>query len=165
MIKRLSMAAALWAFWAGAALAQDPSLTPEQHKKIEQFKAILQSEHPQRGDVHLAAAGVTLRLGDSFYFLGPADAKRVLIEGWGNPPGSADGVLGMILPAGKIFANSWGAVVTYDTTGYVSDRDAKSADYDRLLKQSREGEDQENAQRQKEGFAATHLVGWAQAPT
>ncbi len=145
----------------GASPAKPP--TPEEQQEIRRIQALLDSEHPQFGDVHVDAAQTTLRLGDRYYFLGPADAKRVLIEGWRNPPGSADDVLGVIFPRGKTFVDSWGAVVTYDATGYVPDKDAKSADYDKFLDQSRQGEDEDNKERSKTGFPASHLVGWAQA--
>jgi uncharacterized membrane-anchored protein len=106
-----------------------------------------------------------LHLGKAYYFLDAADAKRVIVEAWGNPPSSAEGVLGLVIPAGRIFANSWGAVVTWEPTGWVSDKDAKSTDYGKMIKQIQDGEDEANRQRAHDGFSAVHLVGWAQAPT
>ncbi|HEY4031293.1 MAG TPA: DUF2167 domain-containing protein [Caulobacteraceae bacterium] len=152
---------------SAAALAADGDkpMTPEQQKEIARFKAIYNAETRRTGDIRIDKANVTLHLGDRFYFLGPDDAKRVLIEGWANPPGSADGVAGIIFPAGRNFLDSWGAVVTYDPTGYVPDKDAKTADYDKLLDESRKNEDDINAARKKDGFEAIHLVGWAQPPT
>ena len=107
----------------------------------------------------------TFHLADRYYFLGADEAKKVVIDAWSNPPDSADGVLGMIFPKGKPFADSWGAVISYDPAGYVSDKDAKSADYDKLLVQEQKGEDDLNQQRKKSGFPSMHLVGWAQQPT
>jgi uncharacterized membrane-anchored protein len=147
------------------ALAQESPLNPEQAKEAARLKAIYDSETRRQGDVHIDAADVTLHLGDRYYFLGPDDAKRVLIEGWNNPPSSVDGVIGLILPAGRSFLDSWGAVVTYDPAGYVSDKDADTANYDSILNDSRKGEDDVNDQRKKGGFPAIHLVGWAQPPT
>jgi uncharacterized membrane-anchored protein len=143
----------------------DKALTPEQQKELAKFKAIYDSETRRTGDIRIDKANLTLHLGDKFYFLGPADAKRVLVEGWGNPPDSADGVAGIIFPTGRNFLDSWGAVVTYDPVGYVPDTDAKTADYTKLLEDSRKDEDDVNTQRKKDGFQTLHLVGWAQPPT
>ena len=143
----------------------DKALTPEQQKEMARFKAIYDSETRRSGDIRIDKANVTLHLGDRFYFLGPDDAKRVLVEGWGNPADSATGVAGIIFPAGRNFLDSWGAVVTYDAVGYVPDTDAKNADYNKLLDDSRKDEDSDNETRKKNGFPAAHLVGWAQPPT
>jgi uncharacterized membrane-anchored protein len=165
MLKPLCLGGCLLLASPALAAAQDAPADSPDPQRIALLKDILASEHPQKGDVHLAAAGTTLHLGDRYYFLGPADSKRVLVEAWRNPAGSADGVLGLIFPAGATFDDSWGAVVTYEATGHVSDKDAATADYDKLLEQSRKDEGEVNAQRQKAGFPAIHLVGWAQAPT
>ena len=165
-MKRLTIAAAVLGLASAAQAAeQAPDLTPAQQHEVARLKQIIDSEHPKTGDVHIPGADVTLHLGDRYYFLGPEDAKKVLIEGWNNPPGSADGVLGVVLPTGKVFVNSWGAVVTYQATGYVADKDAKSANYDKFLDEVRKGEDERNQERTKGGFPTIHLVGWAQAPT
>lgn len=148
-----------------AAAAQDQALTPEQQREMAKFKAIYDSETRRTGDIRIDKANVTLHLGDRYYFLGPDDAKRVLVEGWGNPADGAAGVAGIIFPAGRNFLDNWGAVVTYDLVGYVPDKDAQNADYDKLLSESRKGEDGLNADRKKDGFPAIHLVGWAQPPT
>jgi len=143
----------------------DKAPTPEQQQEMAKLKAIYDSETRRTGDIRIDKASLTLHLGDRFYFLGPDDARRVLVEAWGNPPGSAEGVAGIIFPAGRTFMDSWGAVVTYDLTGYVSDKDAKDADYTKLLNDSRKDEDSVNEARKKDGFPASHLVGWAQPPT
>ena len=119
---------------------------------------------PQTGLIRLSDDAV-LNLGDAYYFVGPEDAKKVLVDAWGNPPSQADGVLGMVFPKGGTPFDSWGAVVTYEKTGYVSDKDAASTDYDKYIKQIQDGEADDNAQRKKDGYATTHLVGWAQPPS
>ena len=121
----------------------------------------------QTGEVALATAQAKLNLGDAYYFLGPAESKRVLTEVWGNPPESAEGVLGMIFPkgSGPLEAGAWGAVVTYEDSGYVSDDDAAKIDPPKLLDQLRENENDENEQRKKQGFQTVHLVGWADPPS
>lgn len=169
MLKKLVMAAvAAVLCMTTPVLAADapPQLTPEQKAALDKAIALNNSLHPIRGEAPLPDAKARLTLGPRYYFLGPADAKKVLVEGWGNPPGSADGVLGMIFPEGESFIDSaWGAVVTFAPTNFVSDADANTADYSKLLKEMQSGEDEENEARKKEGFPAVHLVGWAQAPS
>jgi uncharacterized membrane-anchored protein len=75
-------------------------------------------------------------------------------------------VLGVVIEKGKsIYDNVWSAVVTYEDAGYVSDKNAKTEDYDKVEQQIRDGEARENEERQKEGYPAIHLVGWAQPPS
>lgn len=121
----------------------------------------------QTGVVALPAANAQLDLGTRYYFLDASDARRVIEGPWGNPKGSADGVLGMVFPANMtpLDPDGWGAVVTYLNSGYVADKDARSTDYAKVLDQLRQGEDQDNADRQKQGFPAVHLVGWGQPPS
>ena len=121
---------------------------------------------PQRGDVRIPGAEAVLHLGQNYYFLPPDEAKLVLTEAWGNPPSAVSGVLGMVLPQGKSFddPDTWGAVITWEPSGYVSDDDAGSADYAAILQQIQAAEPAINARRRSEGYPAQHLVGWAQQP-
>jgi len=149
----------------GSALA-DPDLTPDQKAELQRLVDIQKSLHPTTGDVPLLGVGATLHLGKSYYFLDAGDSKKVLTDVWKNPPDAANGVIGMIFPADKaVFADTWGAVITYQDVGYVSDKDAKTTDYNKLLTDMRSGEDADNAARQKQNFPPIHLVGWAQAPS
>jgi uncharacterized membrane-anchored protein len=129
-------------------------------------KAFLRSLKPMSGDVRIDAAKAVLHLGDRYYFLPAADARRVVTEAWGNPPEAATDVLGMVMEKGKSpLDDAWGAVITYRDSGYVSDSDATSQDYDAVLQSMKEGETEENAQRKAAGFPTLNLVGWAQAPS
>lgn len=145
------------------ALAQDAATPEAGRAHIDQM---LRSQHRQTGDIHISGANATLHLGSRYYFLNADEAKQVLVA-WGNPPDSAEGVLGMVFPAGKTFVDrdAWAGVVTYEDAGYISDADADTADYQKLLDQARQGEDADNEQRKKNGFAGAHLVGWAQPPS
>ena len=143
-----------------------PAAAAAREPTAAQIKAVEANLHPQTGDVAIPGAGATLHLGKDFYYLGPAEAKRVLTEVWGNPPSVADGVLGLVIPAGKTVSDSvWGAVVTYENSGYVTDDDAQTADYNGILDQLRSGEEENNRQRQEGGYPGMHLVGWAQQPS
>lgn len=149
-----------------AAEAQAP-LTPQEQARIDELKGILAALRPQYGVVKLPAAKVTLNLGEDYYFLDAADSRRVLVDGWNNPPGAVEGVLGMIFPKGMTFVqdDAWGAVVTHEKTFYVSDKKARSEDYDKVLAEMKEGEAEQNEALIKEGYQPTTLVGWAQPPT
>ncbi|KRC78943.1 DUF2167 domain-containing protein [Sphingomonas sp. Root241] len=127
--------------------------------------ALEKSLHPQTGDVRIPEAKAVMHLGDRYYFLPAADAKRVLVEGWHNPPETAEGVLGMVLAKDTtIFDNVWGAVITYEDTGHVADTDAQSQDYGTVLKGMQDGTESQNPERKQAGYPAMHLVGWAQPP-
>ncbi|HET8947682.1 MAG TPA: DUF2167 domain-containing protein [Candidatus Polarisedimenticolia bacterium] len=120
----------------------------------------------QTGTVTLEGGIATLRLPESFRFIGPEGSRRLLTEAWGNPPQAAQGVLGMLIPkeASPLGEDGWGVVITFDDSGYVDDKDAATMDYDKLLKDLQEGIRSENEQRKKAGFQAMTLVGWAEPP-
>lgn len=166
MLRWLAAAFAALMFHAVAMAAEEPELTPEQKAEIQRLITLRDSLKPQYGEIRLPEAKAKLNLGKDYYFLGPADAKRVLVEGWGNAPGAGDGVLGLIFPKDRTFLDdTWGAVVTFAPTGYVSDKDAKTTDYQAVLEGLREGEGEANAERKKAGYEAIRLIGWAQAPS
>src|SRR5262245_59000800 len=122
---------------AKAALADLPENTRAEVLKFEE------SLHPQSGVIQVPGAHATLNLGDNYYFLPAADAKRVLTEGWGNPPDAVSGVLGMVFPKGRTsYDGTWGAVLQYEDTGHVSDQDAADQDYDQVLTDMKAGEEE-----------------------
>jgi uncharacterized membrane-anchored protein len=166
---RVSFAACAVAGWliAGTAVAATlpQALTPEQQAEVAKMKKIAAGLHPKFGDVAVPVAGATLHLGRDYYFLSGPEARAVLVDAWGNPPDAAPDVQGMIFPAGRSFADrTWAAIITYRDSGYVSDSDAKTTDYNAVLQQARDGEDERNQARKDKGFATAHLVGWAQPP-
>jgi uncharacterized membrane-anchored protein len=119
------------------------------------------------GQIALPVAHAKLNLGPDYYFLDAAAAKRVLTEGWGNPPDTGDGVLGMIVPSRfkPLEAASWGAIITYQDVGYVSDKDARRVDQAKLLEQLRDSEGESNTRRTEAGYPTIHLAGWAEKPS
>jgi uncharacterized membrane-anchored protein len=160
-LKLILAAAGLFAVTAASA----QQLTPEQKAKLAQFEAMERSFHPATGDVSIPQANAVLHLGKDYYYLPPAEAKQVIVDAWANPPTVADGNLGLVFEAGKHFyGDAWGAVLTYEPMGYVTDDDAKTADYAELLSTMQSGEDDLNARRREGGYPAQHLIGWAQQP-
>jgi uncharacterized membrane-anchored protein len=151
---------------ATPAAAQQQELTPEQKAELQKLVTLRDSLKPVRGSIPLPAAKATLDLGAKYYFLGPEDARKVLVQGWGNPPDSVEGVLGLVFPEGKSFLDdTWGAVVTYQETDYVTDKDANSADYDKLMAEMKATDEADNAARKKAGYNSAVTLGWAQPPT
>ena len=137
----------------------------EEQARMLQMQRIQDSLHPQTGDVRLPDGDAVLHLGSDYYFLPADEARKVLVDAWRNHPDSSIGVLGLVFPKGKTFMDdSWAAVISFEKTGYVSDEDAKTADYAELMTQMQTGEEERNAERTSQGYPAQHLVGWAQTP-
>lgn len=131
----------------------------------EQMQQIARGLDPRGGSITIEEAKAVLNLGNAYQFYGPEDARTILVDLWGNPPGAADDVLGLVMPAGKgPLTDSWGAVITFEESGYVSDSDANSTDYDELMETMQSGEGDANAERVRQGYPTIHLVGWADAP-
>lgn len=162
MIRRAILSAGL-ALLSTAALAADP---PPPAAAPDDGTAFLASLKPQAGQVTLPGGLATLNLSERFRYLSPEDSKRVIEGAWRNPPGAAQGVLGMIVPAGLSPANrdGWGVVITYSDDGHVSDSDANAIDYTAILKQMQEATRDHNAARTKAGYPAVTLAGWAEPP-
>jgi uncharacterized membrane-anchored protein len=146
---------------SGQARAQEP-----QGGQItaEEFEAKLGY---QTGTVSLPGGMATIKLPPSFRFISAEGSRRLLTEAWGNPPGAAEGVLGMLIPTSlsPLTKEGWGVVITYDQDGYVNDDDAVKIDYGKMLKELQENTVEANAERQKQGFEPVTLVGWAEPPT
>lgn len=149
------------AWMAMAATAWSQQLTPEQR-----LKNLLDSLHYQSGAVKIGGDLATLNLPDSLRYLDPKDTKTVLVDLWGNPPGSGDGTLGMLVPKDVDFtsAGSWAVVITYQDDGHVKDEDAEKINYDELLADMKKSTSEESAERTKQGYETIELVGWAAPP-
>lgn len=164
---RVHAAAVLFAsvLMFGPALAQQ-SPPADQPDPAAAEAAFLASLHPKSGAVPLPGGKAGLALSEDFHYLDPADTKKLLEEGWGNPPGSAANTLGMLLPANvsPFSEQGWGVVITYADDGHISDTDADEIDYSDLLKDMQEGAQQESEQREKQGYEPMRLVGWAETP-
>jgi len=150
----------------GIAEAAPGSLDREPtEEEIAAFVADFEASLNRRtGVIPLPGARVTLNVPDGFFFLDAADANRVLVDLWGNPPD--DTVGGMIFPKGAspFQESGWGVVLTYEDTGHVSDEDATSIDYDMLIDAMREATEQENPARVRQGYPAIDVIGWAAQP-
>jgi uncharacterized membrane-anchored protein len=141
--------------WADAPGGGQPKMTAEQ---------FLASLNFQSGKIDLPGGIAALDLPQNFRYLNPADATRVLVDAWGNPPGGT--TLGMIVPAdGSLLSQEgWGVIITYQEDGHVNDEDANKINYGDLLKQMKEDTATENEQRVKQGYPSMLLSGWAEDP-
>lgn len=154
----LAVLAAFFVVPAGAQSPVDGGMPPEIVKLLDSLK-------PVTGKVTLPEARASLDLGEEYLFYGKEDAAKILVDLWGNPPQAADGVLGLVMPKGSTPASdAWGAVVTFEDAGYVSDEDAATTDYDELLTQMQEGTNAANTARAEAGYPTIALVGWAERP-
>ena len=108
---------------AAPASASEAEPAAEEGLTAEQFEASLSYE---RGVISIKDGLASLTLPEGYRFLGARDSKRLLEDAWGNPPGAADGVLGMIVPSGvsPLAEEGWAVVITHDEDGYVEDKDA-----------------------------------------
>lgn len=120
----------------------------------------------QKGKITLPGALATLDLPPTFRYLSPADADRVLVQGWGNPTDN-DKTLGMIVPAdvSPLSQAGWGVLITYEADGHVADSDADTIKYDELLKEMQASVLENNVARKEQGYSAMTLLGWAEAPS
>lgn len=119
----------------------------------------------QTGRIELPGGIAILDMPEGYWYIDPADAQRLLTEGWGNPPDGID-TLGMVLPEGinPLSYEGWGVVIEYAEDGYVSDDDAADIDYAEMLSDLQEATEEENTARVEAGYGAMHLVGWAEQP-
>jgi uncharacterized membrane-anchored protein len=127
--------------------------------------ALLQSLKYQQGEIDLRGGLAKLTVPKEFNYLGPDDAETVLVKLWGNPP-SHRKPLGLLIPAGMtpVSSNVWIVTIDYSEDGYVKDDDASKINYDELLQKMQKGIAENNVERQKQGYPAITLVGWAAPP-
>lgn len=134
-------------------------------KDIEAAMAEFESQlQYKRGRVVLPGDVATLDVPENFRYLGPEQADKILVEAWGNPPGTK--TLGMLFPSdlSPLSEEGWGVVITYREDGHVDDSDASGIDYDELLKQMKEESVENNKEREKQGYEPMTLHGWAASP-
>jgi uncharacterized membrane-anchored protein len=150
----------LFAATAGVIRAQvDTNALPPQ------IVTLLNSLKYQQGEIDLRGGLAKLTVPKEFNYLGPDDAETVLVKLWGNPPSEVK-PLGLLIPAGMtpLSSNAWVVTIDYSEDGYVKDDDASKINYDDLLKKMQKGIEENNAERQKQGYRAITLVGWAAPP-
>lgn len=117
------------------------------------------------GTIPIGDGVATPNIPDGFKFLDAAQCRQVIVELWGNPPGAAEDVLGMILPADAgVLDNPYAFIVEYDPMGYVSDKDADDINYDEMLQEMKSDNAAANEMRLEQGYESLTLIGWAAPP-
>ena len=140
---------------AGFAQAQ-----PKSRADVETLIATLKF---QQGQIGLRNGLATVNVPAGFRYLDGTDAKKVLVDLWGNPPGAEP--LGLLMPDMSLMSSdAWAVIITYAEDGYVKDHDAEKINYDELLKQMQQAIHNSNPQRTKQGYPPMELVGWAAPP-
>ncbi|MFY0616341.1 DUF2167 domain-containing protein [Shimia sp.] len=141
-------------------LFSDTSFEDPDHPVVVALKAM----DYQQGRVFIPGGQAYLDVPDGYYYLSPNDTATVLVDLWGNPNGDS---LGMIFPSTylPVDDDAWGAIVSWDDIGFVSDEDADTIDYDDLLKTMQKETNAENTWRVENGFEKIILVGWAEPPS
>jgi uncharacterized membrane-anchored protein len=141
--------------------APDPTAADASRASVQKF---LEQIEYKTGEIEIGDKLAKLNVPESFRYVGPKDAEKIL-RLWGNPPGG-NPPLGMLFPAGKTPAsdNSWAVVIEWSGDGYVKDDDAEKIDYAALLKDMQKATREANQERTKSGYQAIELVGWATAP-
>jgi uncharacterized membrane-anchored protein len=145
-------------FCLTAATAQDDSTA----LKIQAFENSFTYQH---GAVKIGKGTGVVNVPVGFKYLDSVQAEKVLTEIWGNPKGTSKS-LGFILPEkqGILSNNGYVFNIEYDPIGYVKDDDADDIDYDELLENMKSEAKEESTQRQKEGYPAIEMMGWASTP-
>jgi uncharacterized membrane-anchored protein len=150
---------------APPAAAAPAAPTPEQQDYMRQATAFYESLHRQTGAITVAGGKVQLNIPETHYFVGAEDARRIIVDTWGNPPNSAVGVEGIIFRQGaNPMLGAWGALVQYAAEGHVPDDEARTINYDDLMRDMQQGTEQENSWRTQNNYPTISLVGWAESP-
>jgi uncharacterized membrane-anchored protein len=99
-----------------------------------------------------------LSLPAGYRFLGAQQTQEVLKQ-MGNIPSGEE--FGLITSAQE---QDWFVIVRYVDSGYVKDDDAASWNADEMYTAIKEGTEQDNKQREAQGFPALVLRGWEEKP-
>lgn len=155
--------AAMTALWvrAAAPVEAEKEDAAALSNKVMRF---VNSIHYQKGTIAIGKDLATLQVPDSFRFVGPDEAAKILLL-WGNPP-SDEKPLGMLFPAGvtPLSEDAWAVIIQWSADGYVKDDDAEKINYDDLMRTMKKECKEESAERVKQGYAPIELVGWATPP-
>ena len=149
-----------------AELEVEQSVSEKQQEYLQWALELWNSMEPQQGEIDLPGEIAKLDVPDDFYYLNSEDSRKVLVDAWGNPESSAQGILGMLFPAqSNPFDNdSWGVTIEYEQDGYVEDDDAADIDYDDMLSSMQDDTRESSKQRVEMGYEPIELVGWAAQP-
>jgi len=153
----------------------EPEVLPEDTLTDADFNAFYQAYQDSIEGTLTFYADTSLAIGNGmaqlevpagYRYVGPEDAKTVLEDMWGNPPGTGDDSYGMLFPDkySPAFSGGFGIDIEYTEEGYIDDDDAADMDYNELLESLQEDAEAGNEYRREQGYEALEVVGWATAP-
>ncbi len=142
-------------------------ITTEMLEEFKEFQAYSDSLDAtfnyEYGSVQLDRATAVLEIPEGYKFLDEEQAKRVLVDVWGNPDDNS--TVGMLLKKEESPADiSYAIEVSYSDEGYIEDDEAADIDYDDLLEEMQEDQKLYNQERIKLGYAEIKFLGWASPP-
>lgn len=141
-------------FGAGVASAQDATEKPTDPWEIAKAAA---KQGPQ--DIPLANQAV-LKLPAGRVFI-PQPQATMLLNAMGNP-GEEPDLLGLVFPVED--EADWFITLSYESSGYIKDDDAKDWDAEELLQSYKDGTEAANEERRKLGISELEILGWAEKP-
>jgi uncharacterized membrane-anchored protein len=138
---------------------------PKEMEAFQKAMKMIGELQYQSGEISLAGGKVKLTLPPEFQYLDPANARKVLVDIFGNPPnsGSTDG---MIVPKGINFVSggSWEAVLKWKDEGYVKDDDFAKIDFNEMLADLKKAYKAGSDERVRGGYGKMEFAAWAQQP-
>ncbi len=99
-----------------------------------------------------------IKLPEGYVYAGAKDAQ-MLLTAMGNPTDTS--VLGLMAPSTNL---DWFVVFVYEASGYVKDDEKKDLNADKMLAAMKEGEEENNEARRKDGYTGLIATGWAIPP-
>ncbi len=157
----LAIAAAL----ALPARADEKQPSPQEIAAVQKaMKAIGELQY-KSGEISLADGKVKIVLPPEFQYLDAANARKVMVDIYGNPP-QASGGDGMIVPKGMKFfgGGGWLAELHWKADGYVKDDDFSKLNFTDMLNELKAGQKAASDERVRGGFGKMELATWAEQP-
>jgi len=144
----------------------EPALSAEEQAYFDKVDKIWESIETRRGEIDLAGGVANLSVPESFFYLDPQQAEKLLVDIWENPPGSGSSTLGVLIPRDfhPLADESWAATIFFEPDGYVSDEEAGKIDYGDLLEVMQQSTAEASKERVAQGYETIELVGWAAEP-
>ena len=115
------------------------------------------------GEISILDGKAKIKLTEDFRFLDPVNARKVIVDIWGNPP-EVGSVTGMVVPKGFLQTERWGAVLNWSDVGYVKDSEYDGIDFNKMLEKQKEDSREASSRRQSAGYGQMLLTGWATPP-
>lgn len=154
-----------WILCAVSSHAQERQPSPQELEAFKKLMGTIGSLQFQSGEISLAGGKIKIHLPSDYQYLNPANARKVLVDIFGNPPvaGSTDG---MIVPKGINFlaGGGWTAVLHWKEEGFVKDNDFAKIDFNEMLSQMTAAYKQGSDERVRQGYGKMELAAWAQEP-